>query len=57
MDQTILTPFPSITISEILDIMFVAVLVYTAIVWAQRTRAAFVVSVWSRTQTRATVLS
>jgi len=43
MDQTILTPFPSITISEILDIMFVAVLVYTAMVWAQRTRAAFVV--------------
>jgi uncharacterized protein (TIGR00159 family) len=32
-----------ITFGEMLDIAFVAVLVYTAIVWAQRTRAALVV--------------
>jgi uncharacterized protein (TIGR00159 family) len=43
MDQNNLTPFTNITFSEIIDIIFVAVLIYTAIVWAQRTRAAFVV--------------
>lgn len=42
-DSTIINPFPAITISEIIDIIFVAILLYTAIVWAQRTRAAFVV--------------
>jgi uncharacterized protein (TIGR00159 family) len=35
--------FQPITFGEMLDIAFVAVLVYTAIVWAQRTRAALVV--------------
>jgi diadenylate cyclase len=43
MDQTGLSPLPNITFSEILDVIFVAVLIYTAMVWAQRTRAAFVV--------------
>jgi uncharacterized protein (TIGR00159 family) len=33
----------AITLSEVVDIILVAVLLYTAIVWAQRTRAAFVV--------------
>jgi uncharacterized protein (TIGR00159 family) len=36
-------PFWTVTFSEILDVVFVAVLLYTAIVWAQQTRAAFVV--------------
>jgi len=36
-------PFQTITPSEVLDIIFVAILLYTAIVWAQQTRAAFVV--------------
>lgn len=43
MDQIALTPLPNITFSEIIDVIFVAVLIYTATVWAQRTRAAFVV--------------
>jgi diadenylate cyclase len=38
-----INPFPAITFSEIVDIIFVTVLLYTAIVWLQRTRAAFVV--------------
>jgi diadenylate cyclase len=38
-----INPFPGITFGEIVDIIFVAVLLYTAIVWLQRTRAAFVV--------------
>ena len=42
-DSTSLNPFPTITFAEIVDIIFVAILLYTAIVWAQRTRAAFVV--------------
>jgi len=42
-DNAIANPFPAITLPEIIDIIFVAVLLYTAIVWAQRTRAAFVV--------------
>ena len=42
-DSTIINPFPTITFSEIVDIIFVAVLLYTAIVWARQTRAAFVV--------------
>src|ERR1051325_9668735 len=37
------TFLPDISPAEIVDIIFVAVLLYTAIVWAQRTRAAFVV--------------
>jgi diadenylate cyclase len=37
------TLLQAITLSEIVDIILVAVLLYTAIVWAQRTRAAFVV--------------
>ena len=43
MNESPLSPFPSITFAEIVDIIFVAVLLYTAIVWIQRTRAAFVV--------------
>jgi uncharacterized protein (TIGR00159 family) len=42
-DSAIINPFPTITFAEIVDIIFVAVLFYTAIVWARRTRAAFVV--------------
>jgi diadenylate cyclase len=42
-DSTIINPFPTITFAEIVDIIFVAVLLYTAIVWARQTRAAFVV--------------
>ena len=42
-DSTIINPFPTITLAEIVDIIFVAVLLYTAIVWARQTRAAFVV--------------
>lgn len=37
-----LDPFV-IGLSDVIDILFVAVLLYTAIVWAKRTRAAFVV--------------
>jgi diadenylate cyclase len=43
IDSTIINPFPTITFAEIVDIIFVAVLLYTAIVWARQTRAAFVV--------------
>ena len=42
-ENTVINPFPTITVSEIIDIIFVSILLYTAIVWAQRTRAAFVV--------------
>jgi diadenylate cyclase len=42
-DANILNPFTSITLGEVADIIFVAILLYTAIVWAQRTRAVFVV--------------
>jgi diadenylate cyclase len=41
--STFFNPFQTITLSEVLDIVFVAILLYTAIVWAQQTRAAFVV--------------
>jgi len=43
MTDTSINPFPAITFGEIVDIIFVAVLLYTAIVWLQHTRAAFVV--------------
>ncbi len=36
-------PLPTITVAEIIDIICVAILLYTAMVWARRTRAAFVV--------------
>ena len=36
-------PFWTVTLPEMLDVVFVAILLYTAIVWAQQTRAAFVV--------------
>lgn len=36
-------PFGDIAITDIVDILFVAVMLYTAIAWAQKTRAAFVV--------------
>ena len=42
-DSAIINPFPTITFAEVVDIIFVAVLLYTAIVWARQTRAAFVV--------------
>src|SRR5512145_1561872 len=42
-ESPFINPFPAITISEIIDIVVVATLLYTAIVWAQRTRAALVV--------------
>ncbi len=42
-DGSMLNPFPNITLAEIIDIVFVAILLYTAIAWAQKTRAAFVV--------------
>ena len=42
-DSTVINPFPTITFAEVVDIIFVAVLLYTAIVWARQTRAAFVV--------------
>jgi uncharacterized protein (TIGR00159 family) len=38
-----INPFPGITFTEIIDILLVAALLYTAVVWAQRTRAALVV--------------
>jgi DNA integrity scanning protein DisA with diadenylate cyclase activity len=42
-EPTIINPFPTITFGEIIDIIVLAILLYTSIVWAQRTRAAFVV--------------
>jgi diadenylate cyclase len=42
-DSPFINPFPSITLTEIIDILLVATLLYTAVVWAQRTRAALVV--------------
>ena len=41
-DSAIINPFPAITFAEVVDIIFVAVLLYTAIVWARQTRAAVV---------------
>jgi diadenylate cyclase len=40
--ESILNPFTGISLSEVVDIIFVAILLYAAILWAQRTRAAFV---------------
>jgi diadenylate cyclase len=42
VDSDILNPFTGISFSEIVDIIFVAILLYAAILWAQRTRAVFV---------------
>ena len=42
-ESPFINPFPAITISEVIDIFVVAILLYTAVVWAQRTRAALVV--------------
>ncbi len=42
-ESPFINPLPSITIAEIIDIFLVATLLYTAVVWAQRTRAALVV--------------
>ncbi|HEU4344954.1 MAG TPA: diadenylate cyclase CdaA [Candidatus Binatia bacterium] len=39
----IFNPFPTITFAEIIDVIVVAIVLYTAIVWARQTRAAFVV--------------
>lgn len=43
MINNALMPFATLTAGEIVDILLVAILVYTAIVWLRRTRAAFVV--------------
>jgi diadenylate cyclase len=43
MNNNALVPFATITAGEIVDILLVAILIYTAIVWLRRTRAAFVV--------------
>ena len=43
MNSDTLIPFATITVGEIVDVLLVAILVYTAIVWLRRTRAAFVV--------------
>ncbi|HWO40720.1 MAG TPA: diadenylate cyclase [Candidatus Eisenbacteria bacterium] len=43
MDGTFWNLLRGITISEVIDIILVSVILYTGIVWAQRTRAAFVV--------------
>ena len=43
MKNNALMPFATITAGEIVDILLVAILIYTAIVWLRRTRAAFVV--------------
>jgi uncharacterized protein (TIGR00159 family) len=40
---TITSLIKGISLSEVIDIILVAIVLYTAIVWAQRTRAAFVV--------------
>jgi uncharacterized protein (TIGR00159 family) len=42
-ESPFINPFPGITLSEVIDIIVVATLLYTAVVWAQRTRAALVV--------------
>jgi uncharacterized protein (TIGR00159 family) len=42
-ESPFVNPFPGITLSEVIDIIVVATLLYTAVVWAQRTRAALVV--------------
>ncbi|HEX2226796.1 MAG TPA: diadenylate cyclase CdaA [Candidatus Binatia bacterium] len=42
-ESPFINPFPAITFSEVIDILVVATLLYTAVVWAQRTRAALVV--------------
>ncbi|HEY7556345.1 MAG TPA: diadenylate cyclase [Candidatus Binatia bacterium] len=42
-ESPFINPLLSITIAEIIDIFLVAALLYTAVVWAQRTRAALVV--------------
>lgn len=43
MKSDTLMPFATITVGEIVDVLLVAILIYTAIVWLRRTRAAFVV--------------
>lgn len=43
MSVSPINPFPTITFGEVIDVIFVAILLYTAIVWARQTRAAFVV--------------
>jgi uncharacterized protein (TIGR00159 family) len=42
-ESPFINPLPVITIPEVIDIIVVATLLYTAVVWAQRTRAALVV--------------
>jgi uncharacterized protein (TIGR00159 family) len=41
--ESVINFLSAITFSEIIDIILVAILLYTGIVWSQRTRAAFVV--------------
>jgi diadenylate cyclase len=42
-DNPIISFLAAISLSEVIDIILVAIVLYTGIVWAQRTRAAFVV--------------
>jgi diadenylate cyclase len=42
-DNAIINFLQAISLSEVIDIILVGILLYTGIVWAQRTRAAFVV--------------
>ncbi|MBI2181639.1 MAG: DNA integrity scanning protein DisA nucleotide-binding domain protein [Deltaproteobacteria bacterium] len=42
MNSDTFMPFATITGGEIVDVLLVAILIYTAIVWLRRTRAAFV---------------
>lgn len=42
-ESPFINPLPSISYPEVIDILLVATLLYTAVVWAQRTRAALVV--------------
>ncbi len=42
-ESPFINPLPSISFPEVIDILLVATLLYTAVVWAQRTRAALVV--------------
>jgi len=41
--SVVVSPFLAITVAEVIDIVCVAILLYVAMVWAQHTRAAFVV--------------
>jgi len=42
-DNAVINPYPTITLSEVIDIIFVAILLYTAIVWPNAHEPFFVV--------------